>query len=179
MMYKLTDKAIKERFSMLTGYTIEHLNIKLDYRVKNADPDEVLYFDIPLSRYVVAFKNAEMNKLDVVIPSYTFRVFWDDIEEVSEPAKEIAPCVWYDVNDLISGKYALDKAIAFSYDALACYGVPSEIEHEDNFTTNFRSFRLGYIDKFDTGYVLREDRCIYDLKDFERIMFIPAETEVY
>ena len=179
MMYKLTDKAIKERFSMLTGYTIEHLNIKLDYRVKNADPDEVLYFDIPLSRYVVAFKNAEMNKLDVVIPSYTFRVFWDDIEEVSEPAKEIAPCVWYDVNDLISGKYAIDKAVAFSYDVLACYGVPSEIEHEDNFTTNFRSFRLGYIDKFDTGYVLREDRCIYDLKDFERIMFIPAETEEY
>ena len=179
MMYKLTDKAIKERFSMLTGYTIEHLNIKLDYRVKNADPDEVLYFDIPLSRYVVAFKNAEMNKLDVVIPSYTFRVFWDDIEEVSEPAKEIAPCVWYDVNDLISGKYAIDKAVAFSYDVLACYGVPSEIEHEGNFTTNFRSFRLGYIDKFDTGYVLREDRCIYDLKDFERIMFIPAETEEY
>lgn len=179
MMYKLTDKAIKERFSMLTGYTIEHLNIKLDYRVKNADPDEVLYFDIPLSRYVVAFKNAEMNKLDVVIPSYTFRVFWDDIEEVSEPAKEIAPCVWYDVNDLISGKHVLDEAIAFSYDALACYGVPSEIEHEDNFTTNFRSFRLGYIDKFDTGYVLREDECIHDLKDFERIMFIPAETEEY
>ena len=179
MMYKLTDKAIKERFSMLTGYTIEHLNIKLDYRVKNADPDEVLYFDIPLSRYVVAFKNAEMNKLDVVIPSYTFRVFWDDIEEVSEPAKEIAPCVWYDVNDLISGKYVLDEAVAFSYDVLACYGDPSEIEHEDNFTTNFRSFRLGYIDKFDTGYVLREDEYIHDLKDFERIMFIPAETEEY
>lgn len=179
MMYKLTDKAIKERFSMLTGYTIEHLNTKLDYRVKNADPDEVLYFDIPLSRYVVAFKNAEMNKLDVVISSYTFRVFWDDITEVSEPAEGITPCVWYDVNDLISGKYALDKAITFSYDALACYVVPSEIEREDNFTTNFRSFRLGYIDKLDTGYVLREDEYIHDLKDFERIMFIPAKTEEY
>ena len=178
MMYKLTDKAIKERFSMLTGYTIEHLNIKLDYCVKNATPDS-LYFDITLSRYVVAFNNAEMNKLDVVIPSYTFRVFWDDITEVSEPAEEIAPCVWYDVNDLISGKYVLDEAVAFSYDVLACYGDPSEIEHEDNFTTNFRSFRLGYIDKFDTGYVLREDECIHDLKDFERIMFIPAETEEY
>lgn len=179
MMYKLTDKAIKERFSMLTGYTIEHLNIKLDYCVKNATDDEKLYFDIPLSRYVVAFNNAEMNKLDVVIPSYTFRVFWDDITEVSEPAEEIAPCVWYDVNDIISGKYAIDNAIAFSYDVLACYEVPSEIEHEDNFTANFRSYRLGYIDKFDTGYVLREERCIYDLKDFERIMFIPAETEEY
>ena len=178
MMYKLTDKAIKERFSMLTGYTIEHLNIKLDYCVKNAPP-EALYFDITLSRYVVAFNNAEMNKLDVVIPSYTFRVFWDDITEVSEPTEEIIPCIWYDVNDIISGKYALDKAIAFSYDVLACYGDPGEIEHEDNFTTNFRSFRLGYIDKFDTGYVLREDSCIYDLKDFERIMFIPAETEEY
>lgn len=179
MMYKLTDKAIKERFSMLTGYTIEHLNIKLDYCVKNATDDEKLYFDIPLSRYVVAFNNAEMNKLDVVIPSYTFRVFWDDITEVSEPAEEIAPCVWYDVNDIISGKYAIDNAIAFSYDVLACYEVPSEIEHEGNFTANFRSYRLGYIDKFDTGYVLREERCIYDLKDFERIMFIPAETEEY
>lgn len=179
MMYKLTDKAIKERFSMLTGYTIEHLNIKLDYCVKNAAPDEALYFDITLSRYVVAFKNAEMNKLDGVIPSYTFRVFWDDITEVSEPAEEIEPCVWYDVNDLISGKYVLDKAIAFSYDVLACYGYPSEIEHEGNFTTNFRSFRLGYIDKFYTGYVLREDECIHDLKDFERIMFIPAETGEY
>ena len=178
MMYKLTDKAIKERFSMLTGYTIEHLNIKLDSCVKNA-PDEALYFDITLSRYVVAFNNADLNKLDVVVPSYTFRVFWDDIAEVSEPAEEIAPCVWYDVNDLISGKYAIDKAVAFSYDVLACYGDPSEIEHEDNCTTNFRAFRLGYIDKFDTGYVLREDRCIYDLKDFVRIMFIPAETEEY
>lgn len=179
MMYKLTDKAIKERFSMLTGYTIEHLNIKLDYCVKNATSDDNPYFDITLSRYVVAFKNAEMNKLDVVIPSYTFRVFWDDITEVDEPTEEIAPCVWYDVNDIISGKYALDEAVAFSYDVLACYGVPSEIEHEDNFTTNFRSLRLGYIDKFDTGYVLREDEYIHDLKDFERIMFIPAETGEY
>ena len=179
MMYKLTDKAIKERFSMLTGYTIEHLNIKLDYCVKNATDDENLYFDIPLSRYVVAFKNAEMNKLDVVIPSYTFRVFWDDITEVSEPTEEIIPCIWYGVDDIISGKYDLDNAISFSYDVLACYEVPSEIEHDDSFTANFRSYRLGYIDKFDTGYVLRDERCIYDLKDFERIMFIPAETGEY
>lgn len=179
MMYKLTDKAIKERFSMLTGYTIEHLNIKLDYCVKNATADEPLYFDITLSRYVVAFNNAEMNKLDVVIPSYTFRVFWDDITEVSEPTEEIIPCIWYGVDDIISGKYALDDAISFSYDVLACYEAPCEIEHDDSFTANFRSYRLGYIDKFATGYVLRDESCIYDLKDFERIMFIPAETGEY
>ena len=180
-MYKLTDKAINGKFRMLSELTISAINQQIGALTK--DPDFIKhndFFFVKLSHYYVCFKDPEMNKLDAAVGFYTFIIYLNDIEEVDmkETLKGITTGVWYDVSDIIQGKYDLEEAIEKSYDVLACERDPDEIGINDNFTSNTRSYNLGYIRKDDYGYKFYVNNIVVrPLEAFVRMMFIPSKTE--
>lgn len=179
-MYKLTDKAIKEKFYMLSDFTIERLNASINAYMERAEKDESLtinYFVVNLSKIVVAFKNPEMNKLYDAIASISFSICYDYLEEeCPKELKKITSGVWYDVSDILSYEYDLEEAIAEPYDVLVCKNDAEYIGLDDNFTANHRSYQVGYLDENAQGYVFVTKGHECDLMGYARLMFIPAET---
>lgn len=180
--YKLTDKAIKEKFYMLSDFTLERLNESINAYMERAEKDEsmtISYFVVNLSKIVVAFNNPEMNKLYDAIASISFSICYDYLEEEHpKELKKITTGVWYDVFDIINEEYDLEEALEESYDVLVS-DLNSEVAGlDDNFTANHRSYQVGYIDKNeDNDYVLVSKCNEQELGNFVRLMFIPAETE--
>lgn len=179
-MYKLTDKAINGKFRMLSELTISAINQQIGELTK--DPDFLKandFFFVKLSHYYVCFKEPDMNKLDAAVGFYTFIIYLNDIEEVDvkKPLKGITTGVWYDVADIIQGKYDIDEAIEKTYDVLACKSESDEISIDDNFTDNHQSYKVGYIDKDDYGYCFCVNCSERPLETFVRVMFIPSKTE--
>lgn len=181
--YKLTDKVIKEKFYMLSDFTINRLNESINAYMERAKKDEsmsISYFVVPLSKIVVAFKDPEMNEMydDDAIASISFSIYYDYLEEeCPKELKKITTGVWYDVADIINGEYDLEEALEEVYDVLVCGMNSEEVGLDDNFTANHRAYQTGYLDKDDDGYVLVYKYHEQDLSNFARIMFIPAETE--
>ena len=180
--YKLTEKAIKEKFYMLSDFTIERLNESINAYMERAEKDEsmtISYFVVSLSKIVVAFKNPEMNKLYDAIASISFSICYDYLEEeLSKELKKITTGVWYDVFDIINEEYDLEEALEEAYDVLVCDLNSEEAGLDDNFTANHRSYQVGYLDKNeDNDYVLVSKCREQELGNFVRLMFIPAETE--
>lgn len=184
--YKLTEKAIAEKFDMLCGLTIDMINLRvnevIEERVRNGALIPVPYrMIVELSRMDVAFKDPDMNKLFGILDSYKFQVYSGDIEEEEEFPKElkkITTGVWYDVEDIINEEYDLDEALDEAYDVLVCDLNSEEAGLDDNFTANHRSYQVGYLDKNeDNDYVLVSKCREQELGNFVRLMFIPAETK--
>ena len=180
--YKLTEKAIKEKFYMLSDFTIERLNESINAYMERATKDEsmtISYFVVSLSKIVVAFKNPEMNKLYDAIASISFSICYDYLEEeIPKELKDITTGVWYDVCDIINEEYDLDEALEEAYDVLVCNLHSEEAGLDDNFTANHRSYQVGYLDKNENNDYVLVSKCREQLLgDFVRLMFIPAETE--
>lgn len=175
MTYKITDKARKEKFGMLTDFTVDKLNFQISERAKDPKFTHQDHFFVVLSRYFVAFKDPEMNKLCDSVAFYTFIVHKRDIEDVDmkEHPKEIDAGVWYDVEDLLNGKYDFEEAV----DVLACEASAANVKYMDNFTVRHCSYRVGYLDSNGDGYFLCSHNEEFPLKNFVRLMFIPAETK--
>ena len=180
-MYKLTDKAIKEQFYMLSDFTIEMINDKVNAAIEDAEKNGAKkpeYMLVELSRIAVAFKNPEMNKLFDAVASYKFRVFFSDLEEEEFPKelKEITTGVWYDVSDILNDEYDLEEALDGAYDVLVCDKNADAMGLDDNFTSSSRNYDVGYLDEHVRGYVFVTKCHEYDLRGYDRLMFIPAET---
>lgn len=182
--YNLTEKAIAEKFDMLSGLTINMINLRvneiIEERVNNGAlipvPDRMI---VELSRILVAFKDPDMNKLFSILNSYKFQVYSEDLEEEEEFPKElkkITTGVWYDVEDLLNGEYDFDEAIDDAVDVLACEPSATNLKYKDNFTGSHRKYRVGYLDSNGDGYFLYSRSEEFPLKNFVRLMFIPAET---
>lgn len=178
MVYKITNKARKEKFGMLTDLTIESLNSQIAVRAEDPEFPHQDYFFVKLSRYSVAFKDPEMNKLCDSVAFYTFIVHKRDIEDVDmkEHPKEIDTGVWYDVEDLLNGEYDFEEAISDAVDVLACEASATNLKLRGNFTGSHRKYRVGYLDSNGDGYFLYSRSEEFPLKNFVRLMFIPAET---
>lgn len=184
MTYKLTEKAIAEKFDMLCGLTIDMINLRVNEviaeRVNNGAlisvPDLMI---VELSRMDVVFKDPDMNKLFGILKSYKFQVYREDLEEEEFPKelKKITTGVWYDVKDIINGEYDIEEAFADAVDVLACEESATNLEYKDNFTSSHRKYRVGYLDINDDGYVFYSRGQEFPLKNFVRLMFIPAETK--
>lgn len=178
--YKLTEKAIAEKFDMLCGLTIDMINLKvnefIEERVNNGALIPVpVSMIVELSRIDVLFKDPDMNKLFSILNSYKFQVYSDDLEEAESPKelKKITTGVWYDVEDIINGGYDIED----TYDVMVCEASADGVKYKDNFTDNHRAYRVGYLDINDDGYVLYSRCQKFPLKAFVRLMFIPAETK--
>lgn len=181
MTYKITDKARKEKFGMLTNLTVDSLNFQIAARAEDPEFPHQDYFFVKLSRYSVAFKDPEMNKLCDSVAFYTFIVHKRDIEDVDmkefpKELKKITTGVWYDVEDIINGEYDFDEAIDDAVDVLACEESATNLKYKDNFTGSHRKYRVGYLDSNGDGYFLYSRSEEFPLKNFVRLMFIPAET---
>lgn len=178
MTYKITDKARKEKFGMLTDFTVDKLNFQISERAKDPKFPHQDHFFVMLSRYLVAFKDPEMNKLCDFVAFYTFIVHKRDIEDVDmkEHHKEIDTGVWYDVEDLLNGEYDFEEAVDAAADVLACEESAANVKYKDNFTTSHCKYRVGYLDSNGDGYFLYSRSEEFPLKNFVRLMFIPAET---
>lgn len=178
MTYKITYKARKEKFGMLTDLTVDNINFQIAVRAEDPEFPHQDYFFVKLSRYSVAFKDPEMNKLCDSVAFYTFIVHKRDIEEVDmkEHTKEIDTGVWYDVEDLLNGEYDFEDAIGDAVDVLACEESAANLKLKDNFTGSHRKYRVGYLDSNDDGIFLYSRSEEFPLKNFVRLMFIPAET---
>lgn len=183
--YKLTEKAIAEKFDMLCGLTINMINLRVNEviaeRVNNGALIPVpVRMIVELSRMDVVFKDPDMNKLFSILNSYKFQVYSEDLEEEEFPKelKKITTGVWYDVEDILNEEYDLEEALEEAYDVLVCYLNSEEAGLDDNFTANHRSYQVGYLDKNeDNDYVLVSKCDEQELGNFVRLMFIPAETE--
>lgn len=178
--YKLTEKAIAEKFDMLSGFTINMINFRvneiIEERVNNGAlisvPDLMI---VELSRILVTFKDPDMNKLFNILNAYKFQVYSDDLEEeFPKELKKITTGVWYDVEDIINGEYDTEGAL---YDVMVCEASADNMEYKDNFTCRHRAYRVGYLDITDDGYVVRSRGQDFPLRAFVRLMFIPAETK--
>lgn len=183
--YKLTEKAIAEKFDMLSGFTINMINLRvnelIEERVNNGAlisvPDRMI---VELSRILVTFKDPDMNKLFSILNAYKFQVYSDDLEEEEEFPKElkkITTGVWYDVKDIINGEYDIEDALEDTYDVMVCEASADNMGYKDNFTGSHRAYRVGYLDINDVGYVFCSRGQEFPLKAFVRLMFIPAETK--
>lgn len=178
--YKLTEKAIAEKFDMLCGSTIDMINLRvnevIEERVSNGALIPVpVRMIVELSRMDVVFKDPDMDKLFSIMNSYKFQVYSEDLEEEEFPKelKKITTGVWYDVKDIINGEYDIED----TYDVLVCEASVDNMECKDNFTGNHRAYRVGYLDINDDGYVFCSRCQELSLKAFVRLMFIPAETK--
>lgn len=178
MTYKITDKARKEKFGMLTDLTVDSLNFQIAVHAEDPEFPHQDYFFVKLSRYSVAFKDPEMNKLCDSVAFYTFIVHKRDIDDVDmkEHPKEIDTGVWYDVEDLLNGEYDFEEAIYDAVDVMVYEESAANLKYKDNFTGNHRNYRVGYLDRNDYGYALCSRSEEFPLKNFVRLMFIPAET---
>lgn len=184
--YKLTEKAIAEKFDMLSGFTINMINLRvnevIEERVNNGAlipvPDRMI---VELSRILVTFKDPDMNKLFSILNSYKFQVYSEDLEEEEEEfpkeLKKITTGVWYDVEDIINGEYDIEDALGDAYDVMVCEESADNMEYKDNFTGSHRKYRVGYLDSNGDGCFLYSHSEESPLKNFVRLMFIPAETE--
>lgn len=182
--YKLTEKAIAEKFDMLCGLTIDMINLRVNEviaeRVSNGAlipvPDRMI---VELSRMDVVFKDPDMNKLFGILNSYKFQVYSEDLEEEEFPKelKKITTGVWYDVEDIINDEYDIEEALNDAVDVLACEASATNLKYKDNFTGSHRKYRVGYLDRNDDGYVFYSHGQEFPLKAFLRLMFIPAETK--
>lgn len=184
--YKLTEKAIAEKFDMLCGLTIDMINLRVNEviaeRVSNGAlipvPDLMI---VELSRMDVVFKDPDMNKLFNILNSYKFQVYSEDLEEEEEEEspkelKKITTGVWYDVKDIINYEYDIDDAIEEAYDVLVCEESADVMGYKDNFTGSHRAYRVGYLDSSDYGYVFCSRCQEFPLKAFVRLMFIPSNV---
>lgn len=181
MTYKITDKARKEKFGMLTNLTVDSLNFQIAARAEDPEFPHQDYFFVKLSRYSVAFKDPEMNKLCDSVAFYTFIVHKRDIEDVDmkefpKEIKEIDTGVWYDVEDIINDEYDIEDAIENSYDVMVCEESADSMGYKGNFTGCHGAYHVGYLDRNDDGYVFYSRCKEFPLKNFVRLMFIPAET---
>ena len=178
--YKLTEKAIAEKFDMLSSFTINMINHRvnevIEERVNNGAlisvPDLMI---VELSRILVIFKDPDMNKLCSILNTYKFQVYSDDLEE--EPPKElkkITTGVWYDVEDIINGKYDIEGAL---YGVWVCEASADNMRYKGNLTCSHRAYHVGYLDRKDYVYVFCSCGQEFPLKAFVRLMFIPAETK--
>ena len=182
--YKLTEKAIAEKFDMLSGFTINMINLRvnelIEERVNNGAlisvPDRMI---VELSRILVTFKDPDMNKLFSILNAYKFQVYSDDLEEEEFPKelKKITTGVWYDVKDIINGEYDIENALEDTYDVMVCEESADNMEYKDNFTGSHGAYHVGYLDINDDGYVFYSRCKEFPLKAFVRLMFIPAETK--
>lgn len=184
--YKLTEKAIAEKFDMLCGLTIDMINLRVNEviaeRVSNGALIPVpIRMIVELSRMDVAFKDPDMNKLFDIMNSYKFQVYSEDLEEEEEEfpkeLKEITTGVWYDVKDIINGEYDIEDALEYAYDVMVCEASADNMGYKDNFTCGHSAYRVGYLDRNDDVYVFCSRCQKFPLKAFVRLMFIPAETE--
>lgn len=183
--YKLTEKAIAEKFDMLCGFTINMINLRvnevIEERVNNGAlisvPDRMI---VELSRILVTFKDPAMNKLFSILNSYKFQVYSEDLEEEEEEfpkeLKKITTGVWYDVEDIINGEYDIEDALEDTYDVMVCEASADNMEYKDNFTGSHCAYRVGYLDSNDDGHVFWSRGREFPLEAFVRLMFIPAET---
>lgn len=181
MTYKITDKARKEKFGMLTDLTVDSLNFQIAVREKDPEFPHQDYFFVKLSRYSVAFKDPEMNKLCDSVAFYTFIVHKRDIEDVDmkefpKEIKEIDTGVWYDVEDIINDEYDIEDALEDTYDVMVCEESADNMGYKGNFTGCHGAYHVGYLDRNDDGYVFYSRCREFPLKNFVRLMFIPAET---
>lgn len=181
--YKLTEKAIAEKFDMLSGLTIDMINLRvnevIEERVNNGALIPVpVRMIVELSRMDVAFKDPDMNKLFDILNSYKFQVYSEDLEEEEFPKelKKITTGVWYDVEDIINGEYDIEDALGDAY-VMVCEESADNMEYKDNFTGSHRKYRVGYLDSNGDGCFLYSHGEESSLKNFVRLMFIPAETE--
>lgn len=182
--YKLTEKAISEKFDMLCGLTIDMINLRVNEviaeRVNNGAlisvPDPMI---VELSRMDVVFKDPDMNKLFGILRSYKFQVYREDLEEEEFPKelKKITTGVWYDVKDIINGEYDIEDALEYTYDVMVCEESADNMGYKDNFTGSHRKYRVGYLDSNGDGYFLYSRSEEFPIKAFVRLMFIPAETK--
>lgn len=185
MTYKLTEKAIAEKFDMLCSLTIDMINLRvnevIEERVSNGALTPVPYrMIVELSRMDVVFKDLDMNKLFGILNSYKFQVYSDDLEEEEEFPKElkkITTGVWYDVKDIINGEYDIEDALEDTYDVMVCEASADNMGYKGNFTGSHRAYRVGYLDRNDDVYVFCSRGQEFPLKAFVRLMFIPAETK--
>lgn len=186
MTYKLTEKAIAEKFDMLCSLTIDMINLRvnevIEERVSNGALTPVPYrMIVELSRMDVVFKDPDMNKLFGILNSYKFQVYSDDLEEEEEEfpkeLKKITTGVWYDVEDIINDEYDIEEVIDNAVDVLACEASAANLKLKDNFTGSHRKYRVGYLDTNGDGYFLYSRSEEFPLKNFVRLMFIPAETK--
>lgn len=182
--YKLTEKAIAEKFDMLSGFTIDMINLRVNEviaeRVNNGALIPVpVRMIVELSRMDVAFKDPDMNKLFSILNSYKFQVYSDDLEEEEFPKelKKIATGVWYDVKDIINWEYDIEEAIGDAFDVLACEESADNMGYKGNFTCCHGAYHVGYLDSNDVGYVFCSRGQEFPLKAFVRLMFIPAENK--
>lgn len=183
--YKLTEKAIAEKFDMFCGFTIDMINLRVNELIAERVSDGALIpvpvrMIVELSRMDVVFKDPDMNKLFNILNSYRFQVYSDDLEEEEEFPKElkkITTGVWYDVEDLLNGDYDLEEVIVDAVDVLACEESADNMGYKDNFTGNHRKYRVGYLDINGDGSFLYSRSKEFPLKNFVRLMFIPAETK--
>lgn len=182
--YKLTEKAIAEKFDMLCGSTINMINLRVNEviaeRVNNGALIHVpVRMIVELSRMDVVFKDPDMNKLFSILNSYKFQVYSEDLEEEEFPKelKKITTGVWYDVEDIINGEYDIEDALGDAYDVMVCEESADNMEYKDNFTGSHRKYRVGYLDSNGDGCFLYSHSEESPLKNFVRLMFIPAETE--
>jgi hypothetical protein len=184
--YKLTEKAIAEKFDMLSGFTINMINLRvnevIEERVNNGAlisvPDRMI---VELSRILVTFKDPDMNKLFSILNAYKFQVYSDDLEEEEEEfpkeLKKITTGVWYDVKDITNGEYDIEDALEDTYDVMVCEASADNMGYKGNFTGSHRAYRVGYLDRNDDVYVFCSRSEEFPLKNFVRLMFIPAETK--
>lgn len=182
MTYKITDKARKEKFGMLTDLTIDSLNFQIAVRAEDPEFPHQDYFFVKLSRYSVAFKDPEMNKLCDSVAFYTFIVHKRDIEDVDmeelpKELKNITTGVWYDVEDIINYEYDIEDALEDTYDVMVCEESADNMGYKGNFTGCHGAYHVGYLDINDDGYVFCSRCQEFPLKAFVRLMFIPAETK--
>lgn len=184
--YKLTEKAIAEKFDMLCGLTINMINLRVNEviaeRVNNGALIPVpVRMIVELSRMDVVFKDPDMNKLFSILNSYKFQVYSEDLEEEEEEfpkeLKKITTGVWYDVKDIINEEYDIEDALEDTYDVMVCEESADNMEYKDNFTGSHRKYRVGYLDSNGDGCFLYSHSEEFPLKNFVRLMFIPAETE--
>lgn len=184
--YKLTEKAISEKFDMLSGFTINMINLRvnevIEERVNNGAlisvPDRMI---VELSRILVIFKDPDMNKLFSILDSYKFQVYSNDLEEEEEEfpkeLKKITTGVWYDVEDIINDEYDIEDALEDTYDVMVCKESVDNMGYKGNFTCCHGAYHVGYLDINDDGYVFYSRCQEFPLKAFVRLMFIPAETK--
>lgn len=183
--YKLTEKAIAEKFDMLCCSTINMINLRVNEviaeRVNNGALIPVpVRMIVELSRMDVVFKDPDMNKLFSILNSYKFQVYSEDLEEEEEFPKElkkITTGVWYDVEDIINDEYDIEEALENTYDVMVCEASSDNMGYKGNFTGSHRAYRVGYLDINDDGYVFCSRGQEFLLKAFVRLMFIPAETK--
>lgn len=183
--YKLTEKAIAEKFDMLCGLTINMINLRVNEliaeRVNNGALIPVpVRMIVELSRIDVLFKDPDMDKLFNILNSYKFQVYSEDLEEEEEEfpkeLKKITTGVWYDVEDIINGEYDIEDALGDTYDVMVCEESADNMGCKGNFTCCYGAYRVGYLDINDVGYVFYSRGREFPLKNFVRLMFIPAEA---